>query len=154
MEFWERSHYKKWYLSHRRFSFTSRYLIDLYEETNEIPDSIFKPFLKSLDCHSKGEEKRIFKDIPVPESLFDEHSQIILAKKYTAEEKYTLCKSLLIHMRDEEAFLKSHIEKSSTPKTAAQLSLPLGIRIDPQGSSSQAPGLPARDSQSCGTESD
>ena len=29
MEFWEKSEYKKWYLSHRRFSFTSRHLIEL-----------------------------------------------------------------------------------------------------------------------------
>jgi hypothetical protein len=110
MDFWETSKYKKWYLSHRRFSFTSRYLIELYEETNNIPDTIFKPFLKSLDCHSKGEEKTIFSLIPVPETLFDEHSHIILTKKYTDEEKYDLCKSLLNHMKDEESFLKSHIE--------------------------------------------
>ena len=110
MEFWEKTKYKKWYLSHRRFSFTSRHLIELYEEDKQIPDSIFKPFLKSLDCHSKGEEKRIFNTISVPETLFDEHSHIIVTKKYTNEEKYNLCKSLLVHMKDEEAFLKSHIE--------------------------------------------
>lgn len=110
MDFWEKSQYRKWYLSHRRFSFRSKYFIELYEENKQIPDCIFKPFLKSLDCHSKGEEKRIFNTIPVPETLFDEHSKIILIKKYTNEEKYNLCKSLLIHMKDEEAFLKSHIE--------------------------------------------
>ena len=106
MEFWEKSKYKKWYLSHRRFSFTSRYCIELYEEDKRIPDSIFKPFLKSLDCHSKGEEKRIFNTIAVPETLFDEHSHIILTKKYTDEEKYKLCKSLLTHMKEEEEILR------------------------------------------------
>lgn len=84
----------------------------MYDEHKQIPDSIFKPFLKSLDCHSKGEEKRIFNTIPVPETLFDEHSHIILTKIYTVEEKYNLCKSLLIHMKDEEEILKSHIENS------------------------------------------
>ena len=112
MDFWKKSDYKKWYLSHRRFSFTSRYLIEMYEENKQIPDSIFKPFLQSLDCHSKGEEKRIFHAISVPDTLFDEHSKIILTKKYTNEEKYNLCKSLLNHMKDEEEFLKSHIEKA------------------------------------------
>ena len=112
MDFWETTQYKRWYLSHRRFSFTSRYLIELYDEHKQIPDSIFNPFLKSLDCHSKGEEKRIFNKILVPENLFDEHSQIILTKKYTSEEKYSLCKSLLIHMKEEESVLKCHIENS------------------------------------------
>ena len=110
MEFWEKSQYKKWYLSHRRFSFTSRHIIEMYEEDKQIPDSIFKPFLKSLDCHSKGEEKRIFNNIPVPETLFDDHSHIIPTKKYTNEEKYNLCKSLLIHMKNEEEILRSYIE--------------------------------------------
>ena len=82
----------------------------MYEEDKRIPDSIFKPFLKSLDCHSKGEEKRIFNTIAVPETLFDEHSHIILTKKYTDEEKYKLSKSLLTHMKEEEEILKSHIE--------------------------------------------
>ena len=112
MEFWEKTQYKKWYLSHRRFSFTSRYFIELYEKNKQIPDSIFNPFLKSLDCHSKGEEKQIFNTISVPETLFDDHNHIILTKKYTNEEKYNLCKSLLIHMKDEEVFLKSHIENA------------------------------------------
>ena len=48
----------------------------------------------------------------MPETLFDEHSHIILTKIYTVEEKYNLCKSLLIHMKDEEEILKSHIENS------------------------------------------
>jgi hypothetical protein len=112
MEFWEKSHYKKWYLSHRRFSFTSRHLIELYDENKHIPDSIFTPFLKSLKFHSTCEEKTIFNSIPVPETLFDEHNRIILGKKYTNEEKYNLCKSLLIHMKDEEEILKSHIENA------------------------------------------
>lgn len=113
MEFWEKTKYKKWYLSHRRFSFTSKYIIELYEENKQIPDSIFKPFLKSLKCHSIGEEKNIFNSISVPETLFDEHTSIIIAKKYTNEEKYNLCKSLLIHMKDEEIILKSHIENTN-----------------------------------------
>lgn len=89
----------------------------MYEEDKNIPDSIFKPFLKSLDCHSKGEEKRIFINLPVPETLFDDHSHIILTKKYTNEEKYNLCKSLLVHMKDEEAFLKYHIESAQIKST-------------------------------------
>lgn len=117
MEFWEKTDYKKWYLSHRRFSFTSRYFIELYEEDKQIPDSIFKPFLKTLDCHSKGEEKRIFNTLSVPETLFDEHTRIILTKKYTNEEKYHLCKSLLNHMKEEEACLKSHIENAHLKST-------------------------------------
>jgi hypothetical protein len=117
MDFWQKTNYKKWYLSHRRFSFTSNFMMDLYEERKQIPDSIFKPFLKSLDCHSKGEEKRIFNNLPVPETLFDEHRHIIITKKYTNEEKYNLCKSLLIHMKEEEAFLKSHIENTHLNST-------------------------------------
>ena len=113
MDFWEETPYTKWYLSHRRFSFTSRHFIELYEDTRKIPDSIFKPFLQSLHCHSKGEETRIFNSIPVPETLFDEHALIILTKKYTHEEKYSLCKSLLLHMKEEEELLQHHIERES-----------------------------------------
>ena len=113
MEFWKTTNYAKWYLKHRRFSFTCNYMMDLYEEQKQIPNSIFKPFLKSLDCHSKGEEKRIFNTMPVPESLFDDHSKIILTKQYTNEEKYIFCRSLLIHMKEEENFLKSYLERTS-----------------------------------------
>jgi hypothetical protein len=45
MEFWETTKYSKWYKSHRRFSFTARHCIELYEEKSHIPDTIFKPFL-------------------------------------------------------------------------------------------------------------
>lgn len=112
MDFWEKTPYKKWYLSHRRFSFTSNYCIELYEEKKPIPDNIFKPFLKSLYCHSLGEEKKIFHSIPVPDTLFDEHTKIVLQKKYTDEEKYEFCKSLRSHMKEEEDVLKKHIENT------------------------------------------
>lgn len=94
--------YSKWYASHRKFSFTAKFCIELYEDKQTIPDSIFRPFLKSLFCHSKSEEK-MFKEIPHDPSLFEDHTSIQPSKQYTNEEKYNLCKSLLIHMKEEEA---------------------------------------------------
>ncbi len=111
MDFWKHTPYEKWYLSHRRFSFTSKFCIELYEENKNIPDIIFKPFLKSLKCHSTNEEKNIFKSIEIPDSLFHQHDTIQITKDYTNEEKYIFCKSLLNHMKEEEAILKIHIER-------------------------------------------
>lgn len=110
MEGWENTKYHKWYLSHRRFSFTSKYCIDLYDTTKNIPDSIFVPFLRRLKCHSVGEET-FFRAIVlnIPDTLFDEHSKIDVSKKYTNEEKYALCKELLIHMKEEEVVLAQFI---------------------------------------------
>lgn len=106
MGFWETSKYAKWYKSHRRFSFTAKHCIELYEETTHIPDTIFKPFLKSLSCHSKSEEK-MFQDTNQKQKIMEEHSKIIVNKKYSDEEKYLFCKSLLIHMKEEEAILST-----------------------------------------------
>lgn len=113
MEFWEKTNYHRWYVSHRRFSFLSRYCIELYEEKMVIPNSIFKPFLKNLKCHSTNEEKTIFKDIYTDPSLFDQHSTIIVSKEYTNEEKYRFCQTLLVHMKEEEEGVKNHIERSA-----------------------------------------
>jgi hypothetical protein len=104
MEIWESTKYSKWYKSHRRFSFTANHLIDLYEDGKNIPDSIFKPFMKSLYCHSKSEEK-MFQDSVAKDKILHEHSKISLSKRYSNDEKYEFCKSLLIHMKEEEGIL-------------------------------------------------
>lgn len=109
MDFWETTPYLKWYTSHRRFSFTAKFCIECYEEKNTIPQTIFKPFLLSLYCHSKSEEK-MFHTINLPTSILDEHSTIIPSKIYTNEEKYTLCKSLLLHMKEEEELVKKFLD--------------------------------------------
>lgn len=43
----------------------------------------------------------------LPAHIADEHSNIRPDKTYTNEEKYTFCKELLIHMKEEEAYVKS-----------------------------------------------
>ncbi len=106
---WETTKYSKWYKSHRRFSFTAKFCIELYEEKNAIPDSIFKPFIKNLYCHSKSEEK-MFQDTSFRDKLLEEHSTIIPSKQYSNEEKYTFCKSLLLHLKEEENILSLSLE--------------------------------------------
>ena len=91
---WEATKYFNWYKSHRRFSFTAKYCIELFEDKHYIPDSIFTPFIKSLYCHSKSEEKMFSKE----DKILVDHSQIIPSKQYSQQEKYVFCKSLLIHM--------------------------------------------------------
>lgn len=100
MIMWEKTKYSKWYQSHRRFSFTAKYCIDLYEDGKVIPDSIFRPFLKSLYCHSKSEEKMFTGEFK--EDIIKDHSNIIPSKQYENIEKYILCKDLLTHMKKEE----------------------------------------------------
>lgn len=99
----------KWYKAHRKFSFTAKYCIELYEKTGRIPDSVFKPFLKSLFCHSKSEEK-MFRDTPY---VLDEHAKIIPSKRYSDEEKHELCKTLLPHMKEEEAIVRKGLGVAS-----------------------------------------
>ncbi len=106
---WERTKYSKWYKSHRRFSFTANHCIELYEEGKKIPEAIFKPFLKNLYCHSKSEEK-MFENLVEKEKVLEEHSKILPSKKYSNEEKYEFCKSLLIHMKEEEFLIARTIK--------------------------------------------
>ncbi len=111
MELWEETKYSKWYKSHRKFSFTAKHCIELYENGKNIPESIFKPFIKSLYCHSKSEEK-MFDNCEEKERLLDDHSSIVPSKHYSNEEKYNFCKSLLIHMKEEETILyRNKIDK-------------------------------------------
>ena len=60
----------------------------------------FKSFLKSVNCHSKAEEK-IFENIEKLNNIFEEH-KLININKITDEEIYIFCKSLIIHMKNEE----------------------------------------------------
>lgn len=113
MSVWETTKYSKWYNSHRRFSFTARHCIELYDEKQVIPDTIFKPFLKTLSCHSKAEEK-MFMNTGIQDKILEEHSQIVLTKHYTNEEKYAFCKSLLVHMKMEEEFLLETLSQAPT----------------------------------------
>ncbi len=108
---WETTKYSKWYKSHRRFSFTAKYCIEMYEEGKIIPEKIFKPFLRSLFCHSKSEEK-MFQDSLAKEKILDEHSKIIPSKIYSNDEKYVFCQSLLVHMKEEEDILSKTLEPS------------------------------------------
>lgn len=110
MEFWNTTPYKKWYRSHRRFSFTAKFCIELYEEKKRIPLQIFQPFLRSLLCHSKSEEK-MFAHIDQIKEIFKEHILIDSSKTYTDQEKYSLCKSLLLHMHQEEEAVKEFLIK-------------------------------------------
>ena len=109
MSIWETSSYSKWYKSHRRFSFTANHLIELYEDGKQIPESIFKPFVKSLYCHSKSEEK-MFENSLEKNKILDDHSKIIPLKRYSNEEKYIFCKNLLIHMKEEESIIYNKIK--------------------------------------------
>ena len=106
---WESSIYAKWYKSHRRFSFTSIFCIELYEDNKKIPDTIFKPFIKTLYCHSKGEEK-MFQNPVEKERILDEHSKIIPSKHYSNNEKYIFCKDLLVHMKEEEDIISARLK--------------------------------------------
>lgn len=108
MIFWEKTKYSKWYMSHRRFSFTAKYCIELYEDGNVIPDKIFIPFLKSLYCHSKSEEKMFSNEFK--NDIIKDHANIIPTKKYENIEKYTLCKDLLIHMKKEEDIISANLK--------------------------------------------
>ncbi len=109
MDVWETTRYSNWYKSHRRFSFTAHHLIELYQEGKSIPDSIFKPFIQSLYCHSKSEQK-MFINHKEKDKILDEHSKIIPSKQYSNEEKYIFCKTLLEHMKEEEAILYATLQ--------------------------------------------
>ncbi len=85
--------------------------MEMYEDGKPIPDTIFKPFLRSLYCHSRSEEK-MFQDVPEKEKLLEEHTKIIPGKQYSTEEKYAFCKSLLIHMKEEEEILSRVIQST------------------------------------------
>jgi hypothetical protein len=108
MEFWAGTKYSKWYKTHRRFSFTAAHCIELYEAGKRIPESVFRPFIKSLYCHSKAEEKFLTL-LQGHEHLLNDHSEIQPTKEYSNDEKYNLCKSLLIHMKEEEILLKASL---------------------------------------------
>lgn len=133
-EDWESTKYAKWYKSHRRFSFTAKFCIELYEERNTIPQTIFVPFLKSLYCHSKSEEK-MFRDIQSIDTVFHEHDMIQLSKHYTEEEKYMLCKSLLLHMKEEETLVMGSLLTKSAPHELSSQSM--SPRLEDLGTSEQ-----------------
>lgn len=61
-------------------------------------------------CHSKSEEK-MFEQSSLKDKILEEHSKIILSKLYSNEEKYIFCKSLLIHMKEEEDILSANLER-------------------------------------------
>lgn len=109
-----RQSYSKWYASHRRFSFTAKYCIDLYETTGRIPDTIFKPFLRSLACHSKSEE-RMFRDVEGLSVVFTDHTAIVSSKVYSDDEKYELCSTLLPHMKEEERIVSAALDQIFPP---------------------------------------
>lgn len=101
MRDWESTPYAKWYAAHRRFSFTATWCLEQDSMGKPIPSQVFGPFLRSLQCHSKAEERR-FRDLPDAESLFKEHAMLDSALLVPQAAKVALCRSLLVHMREEE----------------------------------------------------
>ena len=108
MEFWETTPYFKWYKSHRKFSILAQLFIEDFENNQQIHLPTFTSFIKSLYCHSKREEK-MFNHIEKIKYTFREHNHISTTKSYTEEEKYNLCKSLIIHMKEEEDIVKNYL---------------------------------------------
>ena len=51
----------------------------------------------------------MFNHIEKIKNTFSEHNHISTAKSYTEEEKYNLCKSLIIHMKEEEDIVKNYL---------------------------------------------
>ena len=108
MEFWKNTPYFKWYKSHRKFYILADLFIEDFENNQQIHLPTFTSFIKSLYCHSKGEEK-MFNHVENIKNTFTEHNHISITKSYTEEEKYILCKSLIIHMKEEEDIVKSYL---------------------------------------------
>jgi hypothetical protein len=108
MDFWETTPYLTWYKSHRKFSILAHLFIADFEENKPIHLPTFTSFIKSLYCHSKSEEK-MFSHIENIKNTFIEHNQISITKSYTEEEKYILCKSLIMHMEEEEDIVKNFL---------------------------------------------
>ena len=108
MEFWESTPYLKWYKSHKKFYLFANLFIEDFEDNKQIYLPAFKSFIKSLYCHSKAEEK-MFNHIENINKTFKEHDYINTTRFYTDEEKYLLCKSLIIHMKEEEDIVKNFL---------------------------------------------
>ena len=108
MEYWKTTPYLKWYKSHKKFYILSHLFIEDFEDNRQIHLPTFTSFVKSLYCHSKGEEK-MFTHIENIKHTFTEHNHISITKSYTEEEKYILCKSLIIHMKEEEDIVKNYL---------------------------------------------
>jgi hypothetical protein len=108
MEYWETTPYLKWYKSHIKFYILANLFIQDFEDNTQIYLPAFTSFMKSLYCHSKKEEK-IFNYIQNLQNTFSEHNHINITKSYTEVEKYMLCKSLIIHMKEEEDIVKNYI---------------------------------------------
>jgi hypothetical protein len=111
MEYWETTPYLKWYKSHQKFSVLAHLFIADFEDNKQIDLPTFTSFIKSLYSHSKNEEK-MFKHIENLQNTFAEHSDINTSKSYTEEEKYIFCKSLIIHMKEEEEIVQNYLMKT------------------------------------------
>lgn len=108
MEFWETTPYLKWYKSHKKFSILAHLFIEDFEDNTKIHLQTFTTFIKLLNCHSKAEE-RMFNHIEKIQNTFKEHNHISTTKSYTEEEKYNLCKMLIIHMKEEEDIVQNYL---------------------------------------------
>ena len=51
----------------------------------------------------------MFNHIENIKNTFIEHTHISTTKSYTEKEKYILCKSLIIHMKEEEHIVKNYL---------------------------------------------
>jgi hypothetical protein len=101
MEFWKTTKYFDWYKSHQKFYNIAYLFIEDYEKNKKLSLIAFKSFLKSVNCHSKAEEK-IFENIDKLNNIFEEHKLININKIYISSSVYIFCKSLIIHMKNEE----------------------------------------------------
>lgn len=57
----------------------------------------------------------MFHEIEAMKTIFKEHSDIQPTKLYTDEEKYNLCNSLLLHMKEEEHAVKTFLLLKKIP---------------------------------------
>ncbi len=106
----------KWIASHARFRNTISAFLEHSEEGQKIPQKIFLAFLKSVICHSRGEEK-MFQGIPELQILFAEHKGLVGFVPGSEEEKVEFCKHLLVHMQEEETAVRRHFKIVSTQES-------------------------------------
>lgn len=109
-------------------------MIELFDDVGRIPDQVFQPFYKNIQCHSRGEEQTVFVSLPlaVRSEMTAEHAhELGVQPPNTPASRRDWLLRLLAHIEEEETAVWEHgVSLAPTQRCAGKVTSTLQAAED------------------------
>ncbi len=108
---WKEEKYFEWFLLQNEIMKENEQIMNQFEEEDRIDNTLFYHFLIKWKNYEQFEKKKIFRDIPNSQFLFQ--MKIDVYQNYNHQEKYKICHLIHRIMKQKDTYLMKYIVKNT-----------------------------------------